>query len=297
VSIDIVRHNGSANSALRSVDVAEMATVFPNLAGRPLALALAGASDDSAVAVSHEAFDSGVFGRTIGRIVGVRAGATHDFSTLLRAVTDACRSAGFDQLLRRTATTERAEVWALGATDFELMDVGVTFARSVAGRIEPPRARNDLAVRHATQDDIEAVAGEMLHLAWGSRYESDPTYSAEQLVELRRQWLWNSHRGRADTVLIGKVDGKVAAFLTCLVDHDRREGSIELVGTLPGFRRIGAASHLLAHAVSYFSERADIVTVRTQATNLAAARLYERAGFTMHASDLTFRRLLQGVAS
>ena len=49
------------------------------------------------------------------------------------------------------------------------------------------------------------------------------------------------------------------------------------------------AARILAAAVSWLSTRATLVTVRTQATNVAAATLYERSGFTLHASDLTFR--------
>jgi hypothetical protein len=46
--------------------------------------------------------------------------------------------------------------------------------------------------------------------------------------------------------------------------------------------------------MAWFLSKAELVTVRTQATNYAAANLYERAGFTLRSSDLTFRLSLDG---
>ena len=124
---------------------------------------------------------------------------------------------------------------------------------------------------------------------WGSRYEADPEYSEDAVRELRTQWLWNSHRGRAAAVLVGRLDDDAAGYVTCLLDEPTGHGEIELVGTLPRFRGRRVAHRLLQHAVSWFSTRATRVTVRTQATNFAAAALYEKAGFTLAFSDLTFR--------
>lgn len=284
-----------AGADLRVLGPDETPALFPHLSGRPLALAMVPTDGVGGIVISHDAFDSEVFERMIGRIIDVRASSAAGFAALFAGASRAAGSAGFQQLLRRTPVSNREEVQALGSSGFELMDVGITFARTV-GDLGPPPERPDIAVRPATDDDVTAIADGMLHLPWGSRYESDPTYTAEQVRELRTRWLWNSQLGRADVVLVGVIDATPAAFLTCVVDADHREGDIELVGTLPAFRGRGAASHLLAHALSHFSARADLVTVRTQATNFSAARVYERAGFTMHASDLTFRKNL-GAAS
>lgn len=240
------------------------------------------------IVLEQDIFDSEVFERKIGRITQARATSTADHTLLLRSLTDTAETKGFSQVLRRTSGIERAEVWALERAGFELMDIGVTFGRRLGGIISPP-VHDEIIVRAATEADIIAIANGMMHLPWGSRYESDPTYTPEQVQDLRTRWLWNSYRGRAAAVLVGEIDEQAAGFVTCLLDEAAGTGNIDLVGTLPSFRGRGAASHLVAHAVAWFSSRCRFVTVRTQATNTAAAGVYERAGFTLHSSDITFR--------
>lgn len=266
---------------------------FPHLRARPnLAFALALDDADGGVAVEHDLFDSEIFGRQIGRIVDVEEPTSRTRAALLESVAPVAQRQGFNQLLRRTPAAELIELWALGRAGFELMDVGVVFAR--APQTDLPAERSDITIRPATDDDITEISDELLSLPWGSRYESDPTYTLEQVAELRRRWLWNSHRGRAEVVLIAEIDGRPAAFATCVLDAPSREGDIELVGTLPVFRGRGAAAHVVAHAVAWLAEHADLVTVRTQATNTPAARVYLRAGFTLHTCDMTFRISLPG---
>ena len=239
------------------------------------------------MAVDLEPFDSEVFGRTIGRVVAVDPASSATFDALLRELIVAARDFGFGQLLRRVDTGERPEVWALHHAGFELMDIGVTFSRPPSGSTAAPRGEG-VVVRAATQPDVEAIAGDDT-LTWASRYESDPTYSPAQLRDLRRRWIWNSFHARADAFLVAEVDGRVGSFATCIVDPRSRHGDIDLVATLPAFRGRGLAPLVVDHAVAWFSDRADLVSVRTQATNVVAARVYEKAGFTMSSSDLTLR--------
>jgi GNAT superfamily N-acetyltransferase len=129
----------------------------------------------------------------------------------------------------------------------------------------------------------------MLEQPWGSRYEADPAYDPAHVRQLRERWLWNSHRGRAAAILVGDVDGQPAGYATCVIDARSGHGDIELVGTLPQFRGRRIGLRLIEHAVAWFSTRTRKVTVRTQATNFPAAALYEKSGFTLDFSDLTFR--------
>ena len=125
---------------------------------------------------------------------------------------------------------------------------------------------------------------------WASRYEADPAYAPTRVRELRSRWLSNSHRGRAQAFFVGMLDGQPAGYVTCNVDGRTGIGEIELVGTLPAFRGRRVASRVLEHALGWFGTRTSLVTVRTQATNIGAATLYERAASPCSSSDLTFRR-------
>lgn len=280
------------SSAAERVDIrdatdAEIVQRFPGVHAASVGFALV-AGDDAALAFAPEPFDSDALGVSIGRIVHASAPSTDVYQRVFEAAAGRAARLEFAQVLRRTSLQNLQEIWALEHSGFALMDVGVTFALRIDAAIEPV-THHDLTIRTSTDDDIREIAELMVKQPWGSRYESDPAYDPARVRELRRRWLWNSHRGRADVVMVGAVDGRPAGYVTCRLDRHAAEGEIELVGTLPGFRGRHVASRLIAHAISWFSTRTALVTVRTQATNIAAARLYESAGFTLYSSDVTFR--------
>jgi RimJ/RimL family protein N-acetyltransferase len=270
----------------------ELPSLFPDLDARRVTFALASDADGAAVAFAREAFDSELFGLEIGRVVQVHAPTAAAYRHMFESVRARATALGYDQVLRRTSVANLPEVWGLEGAGFELMDVGVTFARRLAGATLPPQADGDLEVAHATEADVEAIATEMVQQPWGSRYEADPAYAASSVRELRARWLRNSFHGRAQAFFVGRIDGRPAGYVTCLIDEAHRTGEIELVGTLAGYRGRRVASRVIDGALRWFAPRVDMVTVRTQATNIAAATLYERAGFTLHSSDLTFRAAL-----
>jgi GNAT superfamily N-acetyltransferase len=285
--IQFTNLSSSEPQAVRDATHAERADRFPALDVSTAAFVLV-TEPDAAVAVAPERFDSDALGVRIGRIVHASAPSVECFERLFAEVTRRAQYTGYEQVLRRTALSNLPEIWALEHSGFALMDVGVTFALRLTGPFDAPTYEG-LGIRRSTDEDIARIVDVMVREPWGSRYESDPAYDAARVRELRSRWLWNSHRGRADCVLVGEIEGRPAGYVTCRVDRDSNDGEIELVGTLAEFRGRHVASRVIAHALSWFSTRTRLVTVRTQATNVAAARLYEGAGFTLHSSDLTFR--------
>lgn len=272
---------------VRDATAAEILEHFPGAPVGSAGFAIV-AGNDAALAFSPEPFDSDTLGLAIGRIVHAVAPSVDVYQRLFAEVTRRAVRGGFEQVLRRTRLQNLQEIWALEHSGFSLMDVGVTFALCISAALEPA-TYEDLTIRTSTDDDIREIAELMVQQPWGSRYESDPAYDPARVRDLRSRWLWNSHRGRADVVIVGAIDGRPAGYVTCRLDRLAGEGEIELVGTLPQFRGRHVASRLIEHAIAWFSTRTPVVTVRTQATNVAAARLYESAGFTLHSSDLTFR--------
>jgi len=245
------------------------------------------ASERGRAEVRLDLFDSEVFERSIWRLTNFVAETPAGYAALLELVIGAV-STDAAQLLCRTSAAHLPEVWALEAMGFQLVDAGVTFALRSSAQVATP-ADSAITVRAATDDDLAALVPTMVELPWGGRLDADPTYTVAQVREHRSRWLWNSHRGRANAFLVGVLDGVPAGYVTCVLDPNAATGDIELVGTLPAFRRLGVASCLVAHAVAWFASRVGTVSVRTQSTNAAAARVYEKAGFTLQASDLTFR--------
>jgi ribosomal protein S18 acetylase RimI-like enzyme len=84
----------------------------------------------------------------------------------------------------------------------------------------------------------------------------------------------------------------VAGYVICLLDEATGHGEIDLVGTIPEFRGRGLAAAVVQEAIRWFDSVAEIVTVRTQASNFTAATLYERSGFRLSLSDITYRKRL-----
>ena len=278
-----------AGGGIRDARRQEIAALFPDLDPGRLAFALIAGHDSAAVAFAREAFDSELFHLEIGRIPGARASSAGEYRRLFEAALSRAGLAGYDQVLRRTAVSNLAEIWGLEGAGFELMDVGVTFAQRVGPGVRHAASHSDLHVSLSTDADIEAIARDMVREPWGSRYEADPAYAPDQVRELRARWLTNLHRGRAQAFFVGTMEGQAAGYVTCNVDGRTGIGEIELVGTMPAFRGRRVASRVMEHALWWFGTRTSLVTVRTQATNIGAATLYERAGFTLRSSDLTFR--------
>jgi ribosomal protein S18 acetylase RimI-like enzyme len=273
---------------VRDADRTEFATLFPDVDAARIAFALVTADETGHVAFGPETFDSEMFGLEIGRIRAVQASSVAQYRILFDEVVSRAWATGYDQVLHRTAVANLQEIWALEASGFELMDVGVTFGQRVGPGTHRVGDHSDMRVAPATDNDVETIARIMPQQGWGSRFEAEPAYSAARVREFRTRWLINSYRGRAQAFFVGSLDGEPAGYVTCLLDK-AGIGSIELVGTLPAFRGRGVALRVLEHALAWFSERTSLVTVRTQATNIGAAVLYERAGFTLHSSDITFR--------
>ena len=264
-------------------------SLFPDLNRDRIRFALEVDGNDAGLAVGYDQFDSELLHLQIGRVVAVRAPDSAVLRCLYQSLAARMHELGLDHVLRRVDAGSFPEIWALGHAGFELMDIGVTFGRRLTTPVEA-NTYDDLVVRPAERHDIEEIVSAMLDRPWRSRYESDPSYRPEDVRALRERWLWNSYAGRAQLVLVGEMESKAAGYVTCLVDPASKHGEIELVGTLPEFRGRRVAARIIEHALAWFSTRSAYVTVRTQATNYAAANLYEKSGFMLNHSDLTFRR-------
>lgn len=276
---------------VREASNQDLAALFGSFEPPQVAVAVCSDTGNAAIAAAVDAFDSEMLRLRIARVSHSRAPSVAVFEPLYAELSARLRRAGFDQLVRRVSVDDMSEIWALERSGFEVVDVGVVFALRPEHQSQSPGC-DGLVVRPATAEDLKQFGPEMVRQPWRSRYDTDPAYRSEDVRRLRRQWLQNSLSGRADVFLVGQIGTEVAGYATGRLDANNRRGDIELVGTLPAFRRRGVASRILEHIVAWFSTRADLLTVRTQAANYAAANLYEKAGFMLCKSDMTFRLTL-----
>lgn len=230
------------------------------------------------IAFERVAFDSDIFGVEVGRVTDCRAAHADGFAALHAAVVARGR---FAHLTRRIAGDAHAERAALERSGYALVDLGIVFDHDLAGVAPEP------AARFASADDIERIVTECGSIFRTSRYYHDPLFDPAGGDELHRRWIRNAHGGLADAVL---VNDDASAFVTCAVDASRT-GNIALFGVSARTQGRGEGARLLRAALGWFAARSDRVTVKTQAINRAASRMYERAGFRLDRSELTYARV------
>jgi dTDP-4-amino-4,6-dideoxy-D-galactose acyltransferase len=242
-------------------------------------------AEHGSIAFERAAFDSDIFGFSIGRVTRCDANDPAALAQLHASAIERARAEGLSLLWRTVLAEHRAEVAALERTGYGLVDVGVTFDHDLRG--VAPALHPGEGFRVADERDVERIVATSATLFRTSRYYNDPALSIEGADEVHRRWIWNCFRGRADAIL---VDADVTSFVTCGVKD--RVGSIALFGVATGAQGKGAGQRLLGAALAWFAARADRVEVKTQAHNYPAARMYERAGFRLVRSDLTYGRRL-----
>ena len=240
--------------------------------------------DGGSLAFERVAFDSEIFGFEVARVTDCAAKDASRLRALHAAAVERAGREGFTHLSRRVLGDDRAEIDALERAGHGLLDLGVIFDHDLRG-VAPSKGLA-VGVKVAEERDIERVVAECAGIFLTSRYYHDPAFHAQGAEEVHRRWIWNSFRGRADAVLVLE---DVNAFVACAVDASGT-GNIALFGVAPSAQGRGAGQRLLGGALAWFAERAKRVEVKTQATNYAAARMYERGGFRLFRSELTYGR-------
>ena len=171
------------------------------------------------------------------------------------------------------------EIWALEGAGFELMDVGVTFARTLA--------RPDRAGRLRGPDD-PPVDRRRHRADRGRRWSAIRGAAATRPTRpTRPRGFASCGRAGCGTAIAGAPTSSSWACSTAGRPATSRAGSIaatghgeiELVGTLPAFRGRRVASRVLAHAVAWFS-------TRTTAGHGAHAGHQHRGGQSVRAGGL-----------
>jgi ribosomal protein S18 acetylase RimI-like enzyme len=124
-----------------------------------------------------------------------------------------------------------------------------------------------------------------------SRFDIDPFFSRQQVQDFHRQWVTNLHNGLAQALLVSETAGELSGFVSCSLDGDK--GRIPLIAVSSEHRGSGLGSALVRAALRWlYDAGAREVRVKTQATNIPATLLYERNGFVLERSEVTFSKVL-----
>lgn len=213
----------------------------------------------------------------------------------LRDALEEARKAGIEHLVSTVLAGSLDEANALIRHGFALVDAGVVFERAVVGGSHA--ATRNTRVRAAGADDCEAIVKVCGTIFQGSRYYRDPYFSQDEADELHRRWIRNLFDHRAQWMWIAESEGAPVGFSALRLHEEPRanekSASIELIGVSSSFAGMGLGKELTQASIDWLAQHASRLTVKTQAANTRACRLYQSFGFALERSELTFARDLR----
>lgn len=126
------------------------------------------------------------------------------------------------------------------------------------------------------------------------RFHHDPGLPKSKSDRLHGEWIKNCCvNGLADVVLVCHSNGGLLGFIACRLEHpvnQPKAGEIVLLGVSPAARGKGIGGALVRGALNWFRGKAATVLVRTEATNYASLRTYQKENFRVVSSSNYFRR-------
>lgn len=164
---------------------------------------------------------------------------------------------------------------------FALRDIRVTYEiRKIVNRTsQSVSIKEGMAVRAFTPADLPAIEQLAAEAHGDTRFFYDAAFPREAVRRLYQVWIRQSCFSRTGTVLVLGSKYEIAGYLSCETDKEGN-GRIGLVAVDPAYRGRGFGAILLEAGLAWFAGKGvQNVTVVTQGRNIAAQRLYQRAGF------------------
>ncbi len=239
--------------------------------------------------VENSDWDSSHFGLIIGRISLVVFDNTTGFVERRKLLSQMLSSERFRMISVRIDLLDISTVQAIEHLGGILTDILVTF-RFDSGWQLPNPPSNGIRTMEAVADDSLVLAPMAEKLFTIDRFHSDPSLPRTKSDQVYSQWVLNSFRGFASTIIVAKRADKLVGFITCKIERlpqDMKYGVIDLVGVDSTERGVGIGSVLVRAALEWFVSRVPSVYVGTQGANTHAVKLYERNGFRHVCSEAT----------
>lgn len=170
---------------------------------------------------------------------------------------------------------------------FALVDVRVTLDRDTTTPALP--TAGPISVRPSREEDIPALREMARTNHRASRFYFDGGFPPDRCDELFATWIEKSCRGWANSVLVATSGRERVGYLSCHLMEG--SGQIGLLGVDARCHGIGVGQLLIGEALRWFaSNSAPRIEVVTQGRNVAAQRLYQRAGFRTCRVGLWFHK-------
>jgi TDP-D-fucosamine acetyltransferase len=174
--------------------------------------------------------------------------------------------------------------------DFKFVDVRVQLSLEIgapnASKVQESRART------TRESDIATLRAIARGAHQDSRFFFDTNFPRARAEDLFATWIAKDCAGRADKVLtVERGSSGPLGYITCNLSKDSNTGRIGLVGVASEFRGKGVGKTLISEALQWFySVGAQKIAVVTQMRNVAAQRVYQRAGFRTESVRVWYHR-------
>ncbi len=142
------------------------------------------------------------------------------------------------------------------------------------------------------EDDARLAAITDAAFHSGTRFHLEPAFSPTSVTSLHRRWMQNLIDDESVSIWVHRMDDTITGYITLAQGDRPASGHVGLVGVDPAFRRRGIGQGLLAALESEVQPLLDEITVVTESANIAALRLYTRAGYTIRQSWTVFHAMM-----
>lgn len=236
-------------------------------------------------------FDSECFGIPMGRISTIQCrpgGATELLSVCLKRA----KELGMRHL---TARIPASEVWlaqVLSQQGFFLTDTLATLLNDDLDRQNALSVATACEISRIAVDEVQTIVGHGAKLHVHSRYFNDSTLNPANAEILFRRWLANDCEGRADLVLVARLNGIIAGYIACAFSPSDEfcasYASIDLIAVFENAQGRGIGKALVYSAIGHLHDVTKRLFVGTQGGNRPALKLYQATGFQLTDLDLTY---------
>lgn len=232
-------------------------------------------------------WDTDFFGQRIGRITTHRL-TPQSLAEVLRW----CEQEQIACLYFLADADDRQTVRLVEDSRFHFVDARLTLAHKLGAPAAYPTAQDrQIIVRQFAPEDLPALRAMARVMYRDTRYYYDPCFVPELCDALYETWLAKSCEGAADAVWVALRQMHPIGYISCHLSRDTMQGQIGLVGVSPQAQGSGVGKLLLDHTLHWFAVQGmQTVEVVTQARNIAAQRLYQRAGFLTQSLQLWYHK-------
>jgi GNAT superfamily N-acetyltransferase len=197
-----------------------------------------------------------------------------------------CRDNGISCVYFLAATDDAGTTFAAERGGFFYTDVRITLRKELhSRRPETPKAR----IREARYEDLETLQAIARSSHGTTRFYHDPHFPDDRCGELYAQWIQATYDS-GTAVLVVDHGSRAVGYVTCEL-REVTTGYIGLIAVDAAMRkrRLGTALTNAAHnwMVDAGATHAAVVT---QARNVAALRLIERAGHVIDSTEIWFHK-------